>query len=170
MAEKRRVRKLEGTSAGVQCNEVYNFEDGRVEQRPPTAVEIEDILEADGWIPIDPSGGTWSKEIQSARQMQVPPSGHMTRRVTRGSDGGLMEDLVTRSTTSQRLTKRQLRRPENIEVTIEISAVDEEPQDGDEVPLSAAGKAAYRAVAARVNLLAQDRTELLLRPKRHPDI
>ena len=67
-----------------------------------------------------------------------------------------MEDIESKA-----LMQRQLRKPENIEVTVEISAVDEEPQDGDDVPLSAAGHTMYRAVSARINFLAQDRTVLL---------
>ena len=61
--------------------------------------------------------------------------------------------------------QRQLRKPEDIEVSVEISAVDEEPQHGDDLPPSAAEQTMYRAVSARINFLAQDRTELLFAAK-----
>ena len=50
-------------------------------------------------------------------------------------------------------------------VMIEIGAVDYGLQEEDDVPLAAAEQSMYRAVAARINFLAQDRAELLFAAK-----
>ena len=168
LAEKRRMRKIEESTQ--KDGGIYSFEAGRVERRSLTICESEQIMIADGWSPVDPSSGKWSKTFVGALEMPIPPSGRMTRRITRKSDGSLIEDLEVKSTTSEKLMRRQLRRPEDINVIVEVNSMSNDDDDDDDdnddaVPLAGLEATMYRAVAARINFLSQDRSELLFAAK-----
>ena len=50
-------------------------------------------------------------------------------------------------------------------MTVEVSADDEDNHVDEDMPLTAADTTMYRAVAAGINLLSQDRAELLFAAK-----
>ena len=86
----------------------------------------------------------------------------MKRRVTRDVDSGrLLEDLWIGDRTPERLLRRELRMPANLETRVELLAVDE-PANGDfdDRPMEPHDASLYRAAVARTNFLAQDRCDL----------
>ena len=75
------------------------------------------------------------KSFERAREMRMPPIGRVSRRVTRRSHGSLIEDLRVDRNTSKRLPDRALMRAEDIEVSVEIDAINDEPRDDVDTPL-----------------------------------
>ena len=72
-----------------------------------------------------------------------------------------MEDLWIGSLTSERLIKRALKRPTNVEVEIELNAVDgEEELTWEQTEMAPKEASLYRAITARLNFLAMDRADL----------
>ena len=167
MTERKRNRMIteaDEESDNVDC--IYNMVDGEEPQMSAvTRDDIEQIMIADGWEMKDVSGLSWIKSFQGSRKMQLPPAGTMCRRTTRTSDGRLIEDLKIDSKTSDKLLQRQLRKPQDVDVEVEINEVDEVPKEDDDIPLVGLEQSKYRAVVARINFLAQDRVELLFAAK-----
>ena len=82
----------------------------------------------------------------------------MRRRITRDRDSGrLIEDLWIGKNTSERVLRRALRHPTNVKVIMEVSDESDEWLD-EEMCQQDATK--FRAVAARLNFLAQDRADI----------
>ena len=70
-----------------------------------------------------------------------------------------MEDLWIKPTTPQRVRRRALKRARDLVVTIEVDEVEEKvEEERDELGKEEASR--YRAAAARLNFLAQDRPDL----------
>ena len=156
VTEAKRARMLEG-------NAIDEFVDDKWQRRRASQNDIDQVMEADGWSRIGERG--WAKNFESARSMIEAPIGIMKRRTTWKEDGSLMEDLQVNGLTSDRLLRRHLRRPENIEVEMELSSVEDESIEWNDQPMTPKEMSSYRAIVARVNFLSQDRSELLFASK-----
>lgn len=135
---------------------------------------LELIMKEHGWSKCASSSSTttsrWRKAFEGARNMVVNPAGVLKRRTTRDVAGGhVIEDLIVNEYTPGRRLSQSLRRPRDIEVEVEISAVDDQDEASDvpwsELPMEAAEATRYRAIAARLNYLAMDRPDLLYTAK-----
>ena len=117
VTEAKRARMLEG-------NAIDEFVDDKWQRRRASQNDIDQVMEADGWSRTGERG--WAKNFENARSMIEAPIGIMKRRTTWKEDGSLMEDLQVNGLTSDRLLRRHLRKPENIEVEMQLNSVEDE--------------------------------------------
>ena len=115
------------------------------------------------WTCISPN--VWREVDMSARYFVVPSSVNMKMRITRDLRSGvLLEDLWISGKTPERVVRKQLRVPRDIETIVEfVDGVDGE-HDGmvewDDRPMEPSEVTQYRALVARLNFLSIDRPDL----------
>ena len=123
----------------------------------------------DGWRHIE--GGVYRKEIASADRFPNIPVEGMIRRITREANSKkLLEDLrlaraqvcsaVGTSKAPDSRINRSMREPRDIDVEVELMSIDNSTSNPLEEPLPPKEASLYRAIVARVNFLAADRSEL----------
>ena len=84
----------------------------------------------------------------------------LSRRTTRDLESGVcLEDLWISDTTAPRIPRRAFKKPRDIQVTIEI-AEDKLGVPFEEQEMTREEASKFRAVAARLNFLAQDKPDL----------
>jgi hypothetical protein len=107
-------------------------------------------------------GGTVFTKIEvGAKRLSNPTSAaaHMTRRTTRRADNQeLIENLEMPVGRRDRRMERALRRPTDIVTEVVMAVVGED--DEEETAMQPKDASLYRAIVARTNFLAQDRSEL----------
>ena len=129
------------------------------------AVEARCPMERAGWIPA--GDGQWFMQVRGACKFPDIPAGKLTRRVSRHLDSGaLFEDLWVTPSTPGRLLQREFRGPKDLEVRVYVylPKVAGALAWGD-VELSPSDATAYRAAAARLNYMAQDRPDAMFAAK-----
>ena len=83
------------------------------------------------------------------------------RRIMRDAkDGTLIEDLWVSPSTTRRRKERALGKKMDVDVVVELCAVDEVPVEDEEKPLEGKTATAFRAVSARINFLSVDRPDI----------
>ena len=97
-------------------------------------------------------------EFTRAKRMPMPQGAAPKRRVTRGLDAGLIEDMHVNQCLAKldRRATRSFRWPMDIEAEVSVDAMDESERDdpGDEL-LGARATPVFRGLVARVDFLAQ---------------
>ena len=112
-----------------------------------------DKMRNDGWT--EASDGKWKKDVLQAEGMIEPKGVRNRRRVTRDVGTGVcIDDLRVTDATAPGILKRTLKRPRNMQVTVEVFECEPgQPWDEDGVVKEEASK--YRAATARFNVLAR---------------
>ena len=123
--------------------------------------EIHDLLISKGWCVTDI--GNFVKIEKNVTEIDMPLTGRSGLRVVRDlKSGRLIDELAFNERTTARRLKRQLKMPTDIRTEMMIDEVNEDtsvanPDDVELVPKEAS---LFRAISARINFLAQDRSDL----------
>ena len=130
-----------------------------------------DVLLDAGWSPQ--SNGSYVRRDNAAEKFRVPPVDGMYRRITRDANTRqLIEDLqlqkhvvrrnVGGSREFDRRVNRVLKMPKDIETEMYVLAVDDAQGEDDplDAPLDPKDASIYRAIVARINFLAADRSDV----------
>ena len=103
----------------------------------------------------------YSKKYASASELPLPSVSGLARRVVRKSGSGeLMDDLWIDGRTSRKRIYKQLRAPVDIDVIVEINAIANDDEEIEPELMEGKDASLFRAVVARINFLAQDRSDL----------
>lgn len=134
-------------------------------------VDQHQLMLDDGWEHI--TCGRYRKEVRRATRFPTPPIEGMVRRITKEARSKkLMEDMelsearVLGTIRTNRIVDaridRAMKAPQDIDVEVEILAMDEDAGEGNPLQASLPPKEAslYRAIVAIINFLAADRAEL----------
>ena len=120
----------------------------------------EELLSSEGWYRNEVIGSFIKSEI-NAIQLSMPVTGCSGRRVVRDSNTGqLIDDLFFNAHTSNRRFQRQLKVPTNIESIITIDEVHDDDVEKRAQEMTPKEASMFRGIVARVNFLAQDRSDL----------
>ena len=113
-----------------------------------------------GWS-YDNNGG-YVKSEKDATCLKRTVEGCSGRRTVRDAHTmELIDELNFNHKTSVRRVKRQLRKPIDLVSEIYVDAIDEaDGIDEDEIEMNPQDASLYRAITARINFLAQDRSDL----------
>ena len=123
----------------------------------------EEQLAASGWARAPRICNAWEKKFVGATGMIELPVRGVSRRTTRTADDQiLVEDLIMKPGTPEKLITRQFRAPNDIHVVLELADIEQEEKDKpwEERLMAPHDQTRYRASAARVNFLAIDRPDL----------
>ena len=128
---------------------------GRAPRAKPCTVS-EDMC-SKGWTPLDI--GSFAKSYVGVRNVDIPVSGRSGRRIVRRrATGEMIDDLCFNSRTSLRRINKHFKTPEDVTVEMYIDGLDRDDDTSPEMlPKDAS---LFRAVVARINFLAQDRSDL----------
>ena len=86
---------------------------------------LEHLMAQEGWTKC--GAAKWKMRVRGATEMIVAPGGRMRRITTRDAESGvLLEDLWTQGGARDRRLRRSFRRPRDIDVEVEASAIDEQ--------------------------------------------
>ena len=126
---------------------------------------IKEIMEKGGWLECP--GGGWSQEFVQATQMPTVDGVRLKSRLVRDMDTGvLLETLLMGPATKPSQVKRNLKRPRNLRVVLEVGVEDEGMEESwESQPMEGGEASSFRALAARLNYLAVDRADILYASK-----